>query len=706
MQEVYSAPQVPPPSTKSLLSVLPGNKCASRPAVFTVPPIVMASAAHLIPDDTDEYVRAPHVANAALPFAAKLDSEDGAVDDGDIHAAISSFLALPNSFWDSSIPPFLAVEPLPTNACAEAAGDAVRGAADESGGERRDDAAVKGRTNDSVVCIGNAKDANAATVTQISDNIKREAAELLRRNNADSSSLKRRAPERPPPCGSSNVKKQKLQQQQRRKAQQNAKILSALLTALASLDQCSSEVSADDESAPNTPSPKRRKAACGKTPLAATANAHGGSVNAAEAPEGTEAPPSTEAPRVVAATRNSTGSASQASAAAHGKMSALGGRGARIKSASLPGLTQQGEKRALAQGFAQGTTRVEEEHDAWSAKDEVPNAPGKPQRGGTGRSLLDAFLADLPDIDGHLDTVMSSLCSESVATACTGGVSKDNAACAGVDGALVDAFPQPSSHLSPPLTPVLSHAPGFGHVHEKPPPVDEVRNNEDEGDDEDDRLSTSSIDSEDAAAAAAAATALAMRTRTREAEENHAPEPTAGALYPDNVAQMKHGAGLRPPPLTLPSTLEPVGYGSPTSLGSPFNQIKASTPGNRDSPYAMPLGIGTPFLSPRYGAVGGSDMDDWMPRSRGRKDRQVAGGRIKARSMAERQRRERISEGLQKLRMVVRGHGDTATMLDNAVAYVQALQERVTTLETNMLLHQASCKMKEDGFGVANDREG
>ncbi|GJP56255.1 hypothetical protein CLOM_g15332 [Closterium sp. NIES-68] len=92
-----------------------------------------------------------------------------------------------------------------------------------------------------------------------------------------------------------------------------------------------------------------------------------------------------------------------------------------------------------------------------------------------------------------------------------------------------------------------------------------------------------------------------------------------------------------------------------------------------------------------YDDMGADDMDDWMPRSRGRKDRQVAGGRIKARSMAERQRRERISEGLQKLRMAVRGHGDTATMLDNAVAYVQALQRRVTSLETNLLLHQASC---------------
>ncbi|CAI5529214.1 unnamed protein product [Closterium sp. Naga37s-1] len=76
----------------------------------------------------------------------------------------------------------------------------------------------------------------------------------------------------------------------------------------------------------------------------------------------------------------------------------------------------------------------------------------------------------------------------------------------------------------------------------------------------------------------------------------------------------------------------------------------------------------------RRGANGAADdADDWMPRNRGRKDQQMAGGRIKARSMAERQRRERISEGLQKLRLV----------------------RRVTALETTLLLHQASCKHPE-----------
>ncbi|CAI5537674.1 unnamed protein product [Closterium sp. Naga37s-1] len=83
----------------------------------------------------------------------------------------------------------------------------------------------------------------------------------------------------------------------------------------------------------------------------------------------------------------------------------------------------------------------------------------------------------------------------------------------------------------------------------------------------------------------------------------------------------------------------------------------------------------------RRGANGAADdADDWMPRNRRRKDLQMVGGRIKARSMAERQRRERISEGLQKLRLVVQGHGDTANMLHKAVAYVDALQ-RMTSQE-------------------------
>ncbi|CAI5481555.1 unnamed protein product [Closterium sp. Yama58-4] len=67
--------------------------------------------------------------------------------------------------------------------------------------------------------------------------------------------------------------------------------------------------------------------------------------------------------------------------------------------------------------------------------------------------------------------------------------------------------------------------------------------------------------------------------------------------------------------------------------------------------------------SPMRGG-GAADLDNWLPHNHECKDRQMAGGCIKARSMAERQRWERISEGLQKLRLVVRGHGDTATMLN------------------------------------------
>ncbi|CAI6006302.1 unnamed protein product [Closterium sp. NIES-64] len=78
------------------------------------------------------------------------------------------------------------------------------------------------------------------------------------------------------------------------------------------------------------------------------------------------------------------------------------------------------------------------------------------------------------------------------------------------------------------------------------------------------------------------------------------------------------------------------------------------------------------------------DADDWLPRNRGHKDRQMEGGRIKARSMAERQKWERICEGLQKLRLVVRGHGDTASMLDKAVTYVDALQRRLRQLKCEL----------------------
>ncbi|CAI5977842.1 unnamed protein product [Closterium sp. NIES-64] len=73
--------------------------------------------------------------------------------------------------------------------------------------------------------------------------------------------------------------------------------------------------------------------------------------------------------------------------------------------------------------------------------------------------------------------------------------------------------------------------------------------------------------------------------------------------------------------------------------------------------------------------------DEWLPRCQGVRTGSVPNKRIKSRSMAERRRRERISEGLQRLRAKVRGRGDTCAMLDRAVGYVDALERRVVELE-------------------------
>ncbi|CAI5457954.1 unnamed protein product [Closterium sp. Yama58-4] len=73
--------------------------------------------------------------------------------------------------------------------------------------------------------------------------------------------------------------------------------------------------------------------------------------------------------------------------------------------------------------------------------------------------------------------------------------------------------------------------------------------------------------------------------------------------------------------------------------------------------------------------------DEWLPRSQGIRSGSTPNQRIKRRSMAERQRRERINEKLQKLRVRVRGRGDTCAMLDRAVGYMDALEKRVVELE-------------------------
>ncbi|GJP31258.1 hypothetical protein CLOM_g10372 [Closterium sp. NIES-68] len=78
--------------------------------------------------------------------------------------------------------------------------------------------------------------------------------------------------------------------------------------------------------------------------------------------------------------------------------------------------------------------------------------------------------------------------------------------------------------------------------------------------------------------------------------------------------------------------------------------------------------------------------EEWMPRCQGaRSGSGVRSLRIKSRSMAERRRRERISEGLKRLRVKVRGRGDTCAMLDRAVRYVDVLERRVGQLESYVL---------------------
>ncbi|CAI5471585.1 unnamed protein product [Closterium sp. Yama58-4] len=73
--------------------------------------------------------------------------------------------------------------------------------------------------------------------------------------------------------------------------------------------------------------------------------------------------------------------------------------------------------------------------------------------------------------------------------------------------------------------------------------------------------------------------------------------------------------------------------------------------------------------------------DERLPRCQDIRNGSAPNQRIKSRSMAERRRRERISEGLQRLKAKVRGRGDTCAMLDRAVRYVDALERRVMELE-------------------------
>ncbi|GJP56098.1 hypothetical protein CLOM_g15154 [Closterium sp. NIES-68] len=67
------------------------------------------------------------------------------------------------------------------------------------------------------------------------------------------------------------------------------------------------------------------------------------------------------------------------------------------------------------------------------------------------------------------------------------------------------------------------------------------------------------------------------------------------------------------------------------------------------------------------------------------------GQQIKPKSMTEKHRREKISEGMNRLRMVVDAHGDVASMLNYAVDYIQNMQAANKSLRLELLRRQLSC---------------
>lgn len=95
------------------------------------------------------------------------------------------------------------------------------------------------------------------------------------------------------------------------------------------------------------------------------------------------------------------------------------------------------------------------------------------------------------------------------------------------------------------------------------------------------------------------------------------------------------------------------------------------------------------------------NSNEWEPRVRRKKARGGAGSsansddemavsedgvvRIKAKSMTERQRRDRISDALRRLRGAVNSHGDMATMLNEAVDLIQQQKRRIEELEMQIL---------------------
>ncbi|CAI7810664.1 unnamed protein product [Closterium sp. NIES-53] len=73
------------------------------------------------------------------------------------------------------------------------------------------------------------------------------------------------------------------------------------------------------------------------------------------------------------------------------------------------------------------------------------------------------------------------------------------------------------------------------------------------------------------------------------------------------------------------------------------------------------------------------------------------GQQIKPKSMTEKHRREKISEGMNRLRMVVDAHGDVASMLNYAVDYIQNMQAANKSLRLELLRRQLSCGCNASG---------
>ncbi|CAI5964022.1 unnamed protein product [Closterium sp. NIES-64] len=83
---------------------------------------------------------------------------------------------------------------------------------------------------------------------------------------------------------------------------------------------------------------------------------------------------------------------------------------------------------------------------------------------------------------------------------------------------------------------------------------------------------------------------------------------------------------------------------------------------------------------------------DWRPRTRTRFDAEAKErGVIKPRSMRERKRRDKISEGLQQLRRTLPAGAvgpqvDTATMIEVAISHITHLQSQINSLESALLV--------------------